>query len=178
MCMVITKDTKIRDFLMKNPNLSRVLVENGISPTLINKNILSSLEETATSLGLEKQLDKIVDELNQKLEEKTNTKNKPKPDKVLTITPLAAERIKSIMASKGMKDSSLKFGIVSAGCATYVYDMDFEKKPTKDEIVIEENGIRVFIAKKSLPLIEGCRIDYIESSRGFKIENPNTKSTN
>ncbi len=176
--MAITKDTKIRDFLMKNPNLSRVLVENGISPALINKNILNSLEEAATSLGLEKQLNKIVDELNRKLEEKAELKNRPKPDKVLTITPLAAERIKSIMSSKGMQNYALKFGIVSAGCATYVYDMDFEKKPTNDEIVLEEAGIKVFIAKKSLPLIEGCRIDYIESSRGFKIENPNKKSTN
>ena len=174
--MVITKETKIRDFLMKNPGLSRILVENGITPTLINKNILNSLDETTRSLGLEKQLDKLVNELNQKLEEKDKIKNKPKTGKILTITPLAAERIKSIMASKGMGDYSLKFGIVSAGCATYVYDMDFEKKPTKDEVVIEENGVRVFIAKKSLPLIEGCKIDYIQSAGGFKIENPNTKS--
>ncbi|MBI4163269.1 MAG: iron-sulfur cluster assembly accessory protein [Candidatus Aenigmarchaeota archaeon] len=176
--MAITKEAKIRDFLMKNPSLSRILVENGITAALINKNILNSLEETARSLGLENQLDKIVNELNQKLEEKAELKNKPKPGKILTITPLAAERIKSIMASKGMSDYSLKFGIVSAGCATYVYDMDFEKKPTNDEIVIEESGLKVIIAKKSLPLIEGCRIDYIESSRGFKIENPNTKSGN
>ncbi len=176
--MVITKETKVRDFLMKNPNLSRILVENGISPVLINKNILNSLEETASSLSFPSStLEKIVKELNQQLEEKSKLKNKPKPDKILTITPLAAERIKSVMASKGMKDYSLKFGIVSAGCATYVYDMDFEKKPTKDEIVIEESGLKVFIAKKSLPLIEGCRIDYIESAGGFKIENPNTKSS-
>ncbi len=174
--MAITKGTKIRDFLVKNPNLSRVLVENGISPALINKNILNTLDETARSLGLENQLDKIITELNQKLEERGKLKNKSKPEKILTITPTAAERIKSIMTSKGMGDYSLKFGIVSAGCATYVYDMDFEKKPTKDEIVIEEEGVKVFIAKKSLPLIEGCRIDYIESAGGFKIENPNTKS--
>lgn len=172
--MAITKETKIRDFLMKTPGLSRVLVENGISPDLINKNILSSLEEAAKSLGLENRLDKIVAELNQKLEEKS--KPKQRSDKILTITPKAAEKIKSTMESKGIGNYAMKFGIVSAGCATYVYDIDFEKKPTKDEIVIEENGIRVFIAKKSLPLIEGCRIDYIESAGGFKIENPNTKS--
>ena len=114
--MSITKETKIRDLLMRNPNLSRVLVENGISPTLINKNILSSLEETADNLNLPKEvLNKITLELNQKLEEKEKQKGKAKPDKILTITPKAAEKIKSTMAAKGIGDYALKFGIESAG---------------------------------------------------------------
>ena len=37
--------------------------------------------------------------------------------KVMTLTPAAAERVKSIMASKGPEVAGLKIGIKKGGCA-------------------------------------------------------------
>ncbi len=96
--------------------------------------------------------------------------------KIITITQRAIEEIKKMMESKGLKDYSLRFSIEKAGHVSYVYNMDFEKKPTKNEIVIEESGLKIFIPKTNMNLLKGCRIEYLEDQGGFKIENPNVKS--
>lgn len=98
-------------------------------------------------------------------------------DKIITITPRAIQKIKELMESKGLTGYGLRFSIEKAGHVSYVYNMDFEKKPTKDEIVIEENSLKIFIPKGNLKLLEGCRIEYIEADGGFKIINPHVKSS-
>lgn len=89
----------------------------------------------------------------------------------------AAQKIKELMKQKGVEGYGLRFSIEKAGHVSYVYNMDFEKKPTNDEIVLEENGLKIFIPKGNLKLLEGCRIEYIEEDGGFKIINPNVKSS-
>ncbi len=175
--MEITKDTKIQSLLAAGKGFSRVLVENGINAVQINKNLLNTVEQTVASSGMPKELlQKILKEMNEKAKEPTTEKEKRTYEKAVSVTPLAAQKIREMMASKGLKDYSLKFSIQSAGCAAYIYDMDFEKKPTRNEIVVEDNGVKVLVNKKSLKLLEGTQIDYIPSSGGFKINNPNVKS--
>lgn len=96
--------------------------------------------------------------------------------KQIEITPEAAQKINGLIKSKGLEGHGVRFSIEKAGHVSYVYNMDFEKKPTKDEIVLEESGLKIFIPKNNLKLLEGCRIEYSEEKGGFKIINPNVKS--
>ena len=175
--MEITKDTKIQALLADRKGFSRVLIENGINAVQINKNLLNTLEQTVTGSGMPNGLlQKIVRQLNEKAKEPSHEKERKSYEKPVSVTSLAAEKIKEMMASKGLKDYALKFSIQSAGCSAYIYDMDFEKKPTRNEIVVEDNGVKILVNKKSLKLLDGTEIDYVPQSGGFKINNPNVKS--
>jgi iron-sulfur cluster assembly protein len=57
--------------------------------------------------------------------------------------------------------------------------MGFEKAAEEDDLVIEENGVKMVIDSYSVDYLKGASIDYIESlmGAGFNINNPNvTKS--
>ena len=60
-----------------------------------------------------------------------------------------------------------------------MYEIGFEKNPKKDDLVFEQDGIRIFINDKSMEFMKGSTVDYIDSltNAGFKINNPNVKTS-
>lgn len=99
------------------------------------------------------------------------------PERKIEFSNEATQKIKELMQQKGVEGYGLRFSIEKAGHVSYVYNMDFEKRPTQEEVVIEEGGLKIFVPKKNMNLLEGCRIEYIEADGGFKITNPNVKSS-
>jgi iron-sulfur cluster assembly protein len=53
--------------------------------------------------------------------------------------------------------------------------MGFEEKPSEDDIILEEHGVKILVDSYSSNYLKGSEIDYIESlmGAGFKINNPN-----
>ena len=58
-----------------------------------------------------------------------------------------------------------------------MYEIGFEKESKKEDIVIEEKGIKIFINPQSIEFMKGSTVDYIDTlqNSGFKINNPNAK---
>jgi len=99
--------------------------------------------------------------------------------KVMTVTPKAAEKIKEFMKEEADKPEYLRVYVQGGGCSGLSYGMGFEKKPEEDDLVLEENGVKIIIDSYSIDHLKGGNVDYIESlmGSGFKINNPNvTKS--
>lgn len=99
--------------------------------------------------------------------------------KVVTITPKAAEKVKEFMKEEGRDDLFLRIYVSGGGCAGLSYGMGFEEKPEEDDIVIDEQGVKILIDSYSSNYLKGTEIDYIESlmGAGFKINNPNVTRT-
>jgi iron-sulfur cluster assembly accessory protein len=57
--------------------------------------------------------------------------------------------------------------------------MSLDKEPNADDKVIEQGGLRLFVDVRSLPYLDGTRVDYVDgvNGSGFKFENPNARST-
>ena len=108
----------------------------------------------------------------------TLTKQRPRP-KVMTLTPAAAERVKSIMASKGPEVAGLKIGIKKGGCAGMEYTMDWAQNVAKFDEVVEQDGARVIIDPKAVLYLLGTEMDYkVDTlSAQFVFNNPNQKSS-
>ena len=73
----------------------------------------------------------------------------------------------------------LRVYVQGGGCSGLSYGMGFEKQPDEDDIVIEQEGIKILVDSYSKDSLKGANVDYIESlmGSGFKINNPNvTKS--
>ena len=68
---------------------------------------------------------------------------------------------------------------VKGGCCsglTYVLSIDKEALP--DDRVVEDQGIQIFIPKKSYVFLAGTTLEYSDglNGKGFVFDNPNAKS--
>ena len=95
----------------------------------------------------------------------------------IEITNNAQDHIASILE----KDSATYFRItvLGGGCAGFQYKFDFEKYKNEDDILIEEDKIKVLIDESSMELIQNSKIDYVHELIGssFKITNPQASSS-
>lgn len=98
--------------------------------------------------------------------------------KVMTLTPRAAERVRSIMASKGPEVAGLKIGVKKGGCAGMEYTMTWADSAGKFDEVIEQDGARVIIDPQAVLYLLGTEMDYKTDklSATFVFNNPNQTS--
>jgi iron-sulfur cluster assembly protein len=99
--------------------------------------------------------------------------------KIVTLTPIAIERVKEFMAKDQEKANGLRIFVMAGGCSGYQYGMVLEKNAKSDDLSWIENGINVYIDNQSAKLLEGAKIDFVETVQGsgFKIDNPNAVSS-
>jgi len=99
--------------------------------------------------------------------------------KLITVTPKAAEKIVEFMKEESDNPEYLRVYVQGGGCSGLSYGMGFEKAPEEDDLVLEESGVKLVVDSYSVDHLKGANVDYIESlmGSGFKINNPNvTKS--
>ena len=99
--------------------------------------------------------------------------------KMITVTTKAAEKIREFMNEEAEKPEYLRVYVQGGGCSGLSYGMGFEKAPEEDDMIMEENGVKLLVDSYSVDHLKGANVDYIESlmGSGFKINNPNvTKS--
>ena len=99
--------------------------------------------------------------------------------KIITVTPKAAEKIQEFMKDEKDTPEYLRVYVQGGGCSGLSYGMGFESKPDDDDKIIEEQGVKMLVDSYSEEHLKGANVDYIESlmGSGFKINNPNvTKS--
>jgi iron-sulfur cluster assembly protein len=102
---------------------------------------------------------------------------RPRPT-VLSLTPAAADRVKSIMAAKGPDVAGLKIGIKKGGCAGMEYTMEWATSAGKFDEVVEQDGARVIIDPQAVLYLLGTQMDYKvdKLSAQFVFNNPNQSS--
>lgn len=91
----------------------------------------------------------------------------------VTLTPVAARQISSLMARQGSK--GLRIGVKKGGCAGMEYTMDYVSEANPLDEVVEQDGARVLIAPMAQLFLIGTEIDYEVDllTAGFKFRNPN-----
>ena len=97
---------------------------------------------------------------------------------LLNVTPKAAERIKSLMATRSEPTAGLKLGTRVAGCSGFMYELDFVAAADPGDHVVDVDGIRLFLEADSLQYLKGVEMDFEEDkfATGFVFNNPNAKS--
>jgi iron-sulfur cluster assembly protein len=94
---------------------------------------------------------------------------------VLTVTPLAAQTVKSLLAEKQLAGHALRVFVAGGGCSGMQYGMAFEENPQPMDEVFEVDGIQVVVDPNSMDYLRGATIDYVDNlmGGGFRIDNPN-----
>ncbi len=99
---------------------------------------------------------------------------------MITVTPVAAEKLSGILSQKGLDDThGLRVFVKGGGCGGMQYGMTFDDTTREGDEVYEQHGLRLLIDPTSLFYIDGSNIDYIDNlmGGGFHIDNPQAVSS-
>ena len=95
----------------------------------------------------------------------------------ISMTAIAAEKVKELIAQRGTPEHALRIGVRGGGCSGNSYFMEFCESETPSDQVFESHGVRLVIDAKSVMLLAGTEIDFVSGlmGSGFKFNNPNVR---
>jgi len=93
----------------------------------------------------------------------------------VTLTPIAAQKLQSILREKNLTDHGLRVFVAGGGCSGLQYGMAFESQARDMDTIVDQHGLKVYVDPVSLDYLYGASIDYVDGlmGAGFRIENPN-----
>jgi iron-sulfur cluster assembly protein len=93
----------------------------------------------------------------------------------ITLTSLALERVKKLIAKDGREGVFLRLGVKGGGCSGLEYVMKLDTEPTKIDISTEVDGVKVVCDTKSARFLQGAELEFTNNlvGGGFKFQNPN-----
>ena len=96
-------------------------------------------------------------------------------EQVIKLSDNAANRIQEIMSKADNTAIGVRVGVKSGGCAGMSYMMEYAKEVKKNEEVIEDKGVKVFIDANAVMYLLGTEMDYKKDkfSSQFVFKNPN-----
>ena len=96
-------------------------------------------------------------------------------EQVIKLSDNAANRIKEIMSKADNTAIGVRVGVKSGGCAGMSYVMEYANEVKKNEEVIEDKGVKVFIDSNAIMYLLGTEMDYKidKFSSEFVFKNPN-----
>ena len=96
-------------------------------------------------------------------------------EQVIKLSDNAANRIKEIMSKADNSTIGVRVGVKSGGCAGMSYVMEYAKEAKKNEEIIEDKGVKVFIDANAVMYLLGTEMDYKKDkfSSQFIFKNPN-----
>jgi len=93
---------------------------------------------------------------------------------MLTLTDAASRKVGEIIAGQAQPMAGLRVFVQKGGCSGYSYGMALAEKIEEGDWVGEFGEVKVLVDAQSAPVLDGVRIDYVESLQGsgFSIQNP------
>ena len=168
----ITKEMTIGEFVETYPQLVDILLAEGVHCVGCGASGFESIEEGLMGHGkTDEEIDDVMKRLNESLKEEATED--------LIVTEKAATKLNEILKSNNKEGQGLRIRVLPGGCAGFKYSLTVEEKETAEDKVFGQHGAKFFVDTKSLELLKGARVDYLETLQdaGFKIHNPNATSS-
>ncbi|ACR70331.1 iron-sulfur cluster assembly accessory protein [Edwardsiella ictaluri] len=95
----------------------------------------------------------------------------------ITMSDSAAKRVQTFLTNRG-KGLGLRLGVKTSGCSGMAYVLEFVDVLNEDDVVFEDQGVKVIVDGKSLVYLDGTELDFVKEglNEGFKFNNPNVKN--
>jgi iron-sulfur cluster assembly accessory protein len=93
----------------------------------------------------------------------------------LLLTPVAADKVRTLLDAEGRDDLSLRVAVQPGGCSGLRYQLFFDERSLDGDVTKDFNGVSVVTDRMSAPYLMGATIDFVDSieKQGFTIDNPN-----
>lgn len=108
---------------------------------------------------------------------RVSTIQKPKVTASIALSETAIDQVKQFMAREqvSIDTAGLRISATPGGCSGFRYWLNIEEHPLPDDIIAEQDGLRVFMDTSSVRYLSGSEIDFVTTvdDSGFRISNPN-----
>lgn len=93
---------------------------------------------------------------------------------MLALTPKATSAIRRLIENDGAGALGLRVMVEQGGCSGLQYMLGLETDANPGDEIYDFDGVRVFVDPESLPIVDGMRIDFVETLQksGFVFDNP------
>jgi iron-sulfur cluster assembly protein len=98
----------------------------------------------------------------------------------INISNKAIAEVKKIKEQNNIPaEYGLRVGVKGGGCSGMSYTLGFDAAPKERDMVLNADGVHVFIDQKSIFYLMGITLDYSDglSGKGFTFNNPNATKT-
>ena len=94
----------------------------------------------------------------------------------ISLTSSVVERVQNHLEKRG-HGLGLRLGVRKTGCSGYAYTIDYADSINLNDVVFDEQGIKVIVDNDSLELIDGTEVDFVQQgiNEAFKFRNQNIK---
>ena len=94
----------------------------------------------------------------------------------VTLSPAAAKHVTKYLTKRG-KGIGVRLGVKTTGCSGLAYKLEYADEIAPEDVVFEDNGVKVLVDPKSMAYIDGTRLDFVREglNEGFKVLNPNER---
>ena len=71
----------------------------------------------------------------------------------------------------------LRLAVKKTGCSGFAYVVNYADEIGSNDLVYEDQGVKVIIDRESLGFLEGTEIDFVKQglNEAFRFRNPNVK---
>jgi iron-sulfur cluster assembly protein len=94
----------------------------------------------------------------------------------VTVTATAVDEVRRYIEENGAAETAgLRIGVLPGGCSGFQYGLNIEDEAAEDDLVLESNGLKLFVDPFSMQYLDGVEIDYVTTFQGsgFTFNNPN-----
>lgn len=93
----------------------------------------------------------------------------------ISLTAEAMRELREYMEEQGTPQAMLRVFVSPGGCSGLSYGMSVEEEADPEDLVIEQDDMRILVDQFSATYVAGAEIDYVNSlmGGGFTVRNPN-----
>lgn len=97
----------------------------------------------------------------------------------ITLTSSAIDHVRSFLAKYDGAAFGLRVGVKPTGCSGYKYVVEVAEGTMDQDLIFEDNGLKIVVDKRSLQYLEGSELDFVHEgfNSSFKFNNPNVQDT-
>ena len=97
----------------------------------------------------------------------------------ISLTPSAVDYFKRARAKEGREGDALRIGVKAGGCSGFSYFLGFTTERRSSDVVLEYEGLAVYVDPRSLEVLAGTQVDYQRGmlGTGVQFKNPRVKKS-
>lgn len=99
---------------------------------------------------------------------------------MVKVSEQARVKIIELKGKEGKTEKDgIRVSVEGGGCSGLMYDLQFDTEERTGDHIFEDNGVKVFVDKKSLLYLLGTELDFSDglNGKGFQFINPNASRT-
>ncbi len=97
---------------------------------------------------------------------------------MINLTENAVSAVRTAISRADAPIEGLRLAVDAGGCAGFKYMMGLVTKADPDDVVVERDGVKVFVDPDSVMYLDGTTVDFVIGlqNSGFTFDNPQAQS--